>query len=414
MYLDTTGEYLPLLEEPEIKPFRGARPRAKPRRLRRGFGKRTGPPAFPELAPARGIATKGMRVIPVIGGIMTAAEILDALTMENPEPLGMPAPWYKAGDCGTRPCDPPYVRFGGQNSCAFGPYQGVFGGHIFNCAASQGTPWEPWGTPVVVPANANRTIFLRSLASSGSGLIRARNDAAWWIGGTHPTLTSVPYNVPYIAAPSPLIGQPINPNALRNMPSAPPEPAIAPSTPEPVPDYWQWSNTPPGEPPPRQHQRRRPRKNEKEKKSLSRAARVGIFLWNLMDTVSELSEIGGAIYDALPEEIREKANCPEGINIGQYGSDFNACMADTLWKHWDKLDPAEMFMNIAKNVAEDMTIGAFHKFLDKMYPPGFSWRKTFGTHALAQTDMEAYIAKRLKELFTFLGLEKTEDQESGT
>lgn len=208
------------------------------------------------------------------------------------------------------------------------------------------------------------------------------------------------YTPPYKFTPS------NNPNAQRWEPGTPPAlppPPVVPRTPE----EWQWSNTPKGEPLPRTHRTRPPEAGVKEPpKAQSKAAKIGVFMWKMMDTFSELTEIGGALYDALPLEVRQKWNCAEGTNIGQYGSDLNACRAAALWHNVHKLNTPEAFMNIAKNVAEDMTIGQFHKWLSKVTPPGFSWEKTALTHASSYLGPEAYIAGRLKELFRFLGLEE--------
>lgn len=195
----------------------------------------------------------------------------------------------------------------------------------------------------------------------------------------------------------------INPNVVRASPAEAPAEWPQAATPVAEPVAWQWwSGT---GPPPVQHSSQPPRKGEKENKNRSTAARVGQYGWRLLDNVSELSEIAGALYDALPEEVREKWGCAKGVNIGQYGSDFNTCKMQALLHNWHSLDGRQAFMNIAKNVAEDMTIGAFHKFLSKISPPGFSWQKTAVTHLTSKLEVEAYISKRLKELFRFLGLE---------
>lgn len=152
------------------------------------------------------------------------------------------------------------------------------------------------------------------------------------------------------------------------------------------------------------HMRTRTRTRVRERKVLSRAARVGIWLWGMLDTISETSEIIGAFWDALPAEIREAANCPDRVSFGQYGLDVGACELDALFEHWDKVDAFEAFKNLAKNIVEHMTIGQFHQFLARLYPPGISFQRTAATHALSQADPELYIALRLKELWEFLGV----------
>lgn len=138
---------------------------------------------------------------------------------------------------------------------------------------------------------------------------------------------------------------------------------------------------------------------------ISRAAKIGIFLWNLMDVVSEYSELIRGFYDALPPHLREAAGCPDDVvQIGQYGSDVSTCHIEAIAAYWDQIDGVEAFKNVAKTVAEDMAIGEFHRFLSKLYPPGVSFQRTAATHALAQADPEMYIAMRLNELWTFLGI----------
>ena len=137
---------------------------------------------------------------------------------------------------------------------------------------------------------------------------------------------------------------------------------------------------------------------------MSRAKRLGIAMWNALDTISELSEIGGAFWDALPEDIRKRYGCKDGTSFGQYGLDISDCKARAILENFDQIDAAEAFKNLAKNIVEDMTIGQFHRWLGKMYPPGFSYRRTAATHALSKADPELYIAERLKELWGFLGI----------
>lgn len=137
---------------------------------------------------------------------------------------------------------------------------------------------------------------------------------------------------------------------------------------------------------------------------MSRAKRLGIWLWNALDTISELSEIGGAFWDALPDEIRDRYGCKDGTSFGQYGLDISDCKARAIVENFGQIDAAEAFKNLAKNIVEDMTIGQFHKWMSKVSPPGFSMQRTAATHALSRLKPEAYIAMRLEELWKFLGI----------
>lgn len=193
------------------------------------------------------------------------------------------------------------------------------------------------------------------------------------------------------------------PNVLRQMPS--PRPASDPASNAVENPYFAPFNPAPQPLPPLSHSRQPPGSNVKEKKTLSRAARIGIAGWKLLDTFSELSEIGGAFWDALPEDLRNKSGCEEGgVSIGQYGNEVNLCQINFLVDNWDKIDTAEAFKNIAKNVVEDMTIGQFHAWLAKMYPPGINLQRTAITHFAGRLEAEKYIARRLSELWEFLGI----------
>lgn len=240
-----------------------------------------------------------------------------------------------------------------------------------------------------------------------------------------PFRPSVPYQ------PYPL-GLP-NPNWVRNLPGqrpgttphpqAPPNPGEvpAPAPPAPLPpdprpgvpfpsprtDFEQAANDVVGgliggSPP---HARQPPRRNERENKNQSRAAKLGIAGFRALDTFSELSEIGQAFWDALPEEVKKAARCrTKNLQIGQYGAAINKCQLRAIINNWDKIDTNEAWKNIAKNLVEDMSIGEFHRWLAKAYPPGISFKRTAATHALSQVDPEAYISARLKELWEFLGV----------
>lgn len=312
--------------------------------------------------------------------------------------------WYLHQDCGIRPGAPPYTPGN------IGPVWNWRIGHTSNCLAGQ----APSATSGAWPADnqissgvvggiapTNETLML-SDRRNNSGLVRDRNDVTWWRDpGSWPetTLRRLPWQRVRVR-------QKLNPNLLRQLPSPKPEvfPDSAPAPrPEVIPSDWLWQSRPGARP----HQRTLPRPRVRENKNMSKAARVGIFLWRLMDTVSELSEIAGAFWEALPDDVKKRWDCGGTVQIGQYGSDVNACMVDALWHNWHRVDANEAFLNVAKNVAEDMTIGAFHKYIGDLYP-GFSLDRTKFTSALAQSDPELYIAEALKALFEAVGLEEEE------
>lgn len=272
-----------------------------------------------------------------------------------------------------------------------GPETGRIAGQAGNTMIPQGSVvpnsasrvgyWYQNGTGV--PTSASRFAQQHAWENVGAG------------NGDMPKAWFDAYGPEYYTVP-----QGPDPNPTRGSPGQDPSPWPEPPAPDLAPSEWGRSSdgTPPrhtSEPPPR---------GAREKKDMSRAKRFGIWAWNMLDTIAELSEIGGSLYDALPPEVRERWNCAEGLNIGQYGSDINACRMDALWHNWHHLDTDAAWRNIAKNIVEDMTIGQFHKWLAKVTPKGFVSRTAF-THGLAQLQPEPYIAARLKELFEYLGID---------
>lgn len=402
------------VDVPERGPRRLPRPGTIPRP---GIGKTPtyGRPPIERVRP-RPLTPPNRRVAPgllkIAGGVglgLGIAEWLDDYQFyKNGEPFKVSGgDWYHVHDCGRRPGAPPYGSGGNNN----GPYWEIVSGHVINCLGGQ----VPAG--LHVPAGAyshyhwdypngvnhgNETLFLSDSAFTPA--LRMRHDNVWHRNAGHSGPLELT-NWPVSLNPPDPFGGIRNPNVLRQMPSPAPTPWPPPEpVRDPAPDRWIYDNLGPPNAPPRVHRAEPPQPGKKEKKILSRAARVGIFLWRMMDTISELTEIGGAIYKALPEEIRKKADCGSGVNIGQYGSDFNQCMAETLYHNWDQLDGGKAIREIAKNIVEDMTVGMFHRWLSKVTPPGVSLERTLSTHAIAQIGFEAYVAKKLGELFDALGI----------
>lgn len=356
-------------------------------------------PYEPRLRPGRRVPG----VVPVVGSVLLADAVLQQLA-RNAVPFHPPAGFSLLRDCGTRPGLPPYILAGAYIGGGLVQY----GGLPFDplCRSGQSVTGGGANPLDMIVQPATNTLILADIAgvtSSPAGW-RGRWDLIWTRPYAWPIpATRVPTRFwwgPYTAVPGG-----VNPNFLRNA-TAPSPSAQAPgqaATPAPGARPWQWASG--GGPPPLPHARALPRRGTKEAgKRLSLAARIGIAGFKILDTVSELSEIGGAFWDALPPEIRERYNCPDGVSVGQYGLDLNTCKGRAIWENVDKIDTAEAFKNIAKNVVEDMTIGQFHKWLSKLYPPGVSFQRTAATHALSKLDPEAYIAGRLKELWEFLGI----------
>lgn len=397
-FLDTTNDYVTPQRLPQ-----GATPRRRrgatgantftPRTKNR-FGRRKLP--VPDL--------KGLGIAGSAGVAFDAADDIGALAeylfAPNPDPFDVVGGgWYLREDCGRTPGNPPYLP-GYQ-----GPRWELYNTkRLGGCQDAQ----APGGFRLSIPGTFTsrltnspdaRTVHLVAQRTV-SGVTRVRYDKTWWRdanGGLYHLnhAPTVPFSPMYPAQ---------NPNVARYDPAISPgdpwapSPVVAPAAPAP----FYFADVPPGNPLPPAHQKARPRPNEKEKKVISRAAKVGIWLWNMFDTVSELGEIGGAFYDALPKEYQ---TCEDkAFSMGQYGLVLTECSAKAIWDHFDKIDPATAFKNIAKNVAEDMTVGAFHRFLSKLYPPGISFQRTAQTHFASKTEFEAYVVKKLGELWEFLGI----------
>lgn len=119
--------------------------------------------------------------------------------------------------------------------------------------------------------------------------------------------------------------------------------------------------------------RERTRRNEREKKVLSRAARIGIMFFRALDAVSEAAEVVDAMYEALPPKVRKKWDCdgfmpgrhPLIDTAGQYGIDRADCKAKALWWNFHSMDVQTAVENIIKNHLSDKVIGAMQRVLPR-------------------------------------------------
>lgn len=115
--------------------------------------------------------------------------------------------------------------------------------------------------------------------------------------------------------------------------------------------------------------RRPPGRGEKEKKILSRSAKIGVMIFKILDQLSEGADVVDAVFEALPEDVRKrwKCNARRGPidNFGQYGISNADCKLQALWHNWHRLDGREAVLNILKNELEDKIYGGIHKHLPK-------------------------------------------------
>ena len=99
---------------------------------------------------------------------------------------------------------------------------------------------------------------------------------------------------------------------------------------------------------------------------MSRSKKMALALFAGLDTVSELSEIIDAFYDALPKDVRKRWD-QEGRGLidqaGQYGIDGVDYKMQALFWNFHRVDPGQALHNIMKNALEDQLVGAVAKNL---------------------------------------------------
>lgn len=168
----------------------------------------------------------------------------------------------------------------------------------------------------------------------------------------------------------------LNPNTERYFPGMP-DPALRP----PDPDTTPQANIPLSERrrivitqpsgrvqrPIRPHARVAPDPGTKEGKFLSKTARLGIALFKILDGISETAEVIDAIYEALPDSVKERWNQPKrpGDSFGQYGLEGADWKLRALYHNFDKIDFEQAFKNLVKNGLQDELYGAIHKQLPR-------------------------------------------------
>ena len=133
-----------------------------------------------------------------------------------------------------------------------------------------------------------------------------------------------------------------------------------------------------------------PTEGEKQRKILTRTAKIGIALYKALDAASETAEIVDAIWDALPKDVQKRwKHCKEnrmGDSFGQYGPDQADCKLRALYHNWHRVDVELAIRNIIKNELQDRIIGGMQAGLPK---------NTGNAHAEA----EKRLAKWLDQIF---------------
>lgn len=116
---------------------------------------------------------------------------------------------------------------------------------------------------------------------------------------------------------------------------------------------------------------RPPPKGSKEKKFLSRSARIGIAIFKAFDRVSEAAEVVDSFFEALPQDIQDqytKAHKKRGLadTAGQFGLGGADWKLQALYKHWDKVNIPNALINVLFNEFEDQIIGKKAAQLQKL------------------------------------------------
>lgn len=136
----------------------------------------------------------------------------------------------------------------------------------------------------------------------------------------------------------------------------------------------------------RQHYRGVTDSAVRERKALSRSAKLGILLAKWVDNASEAAEVVDAVYEALPDDVRKAWEKKQGAHwvrdkktgkwkwyvpsrpgdqYGQYGVDGADWKLRAIWYNYDKIDVEAALINIAKNHLSDSVIGRIKRGLPR-------------------------------------------------
>lgn len=130
---------------------------------------------------------------------------------------------------------------------------------------------------------------------------------------------------------------------------------------------------------------------ERQRKILTRSAKIGIALYKALDAVSETAEVVEAIFEALPDDVQKRwRHCNkkyQGSSFGQYGVGGAHCKLQAIYHNIHRLDVEQALKNILKNELQDRIIGGMQAGLPK---------NTGAAHAEA----EKRLAKWLDDIFS--------------
>lgn len=176
-------------------------------------------------------------------------------------------------------------------------------------------------------------------------------------------------------APAGVFGH--SPNDLRHAPSPPPDYQLGVGAPPALPEVpaqaFEFTDGPPAKAPPTT--RNPPAPGTRESKTRSRANRLMVGIFKVLDELSEASEIVDAFYSTLPEKTRkrweEKYSDERGFidNAGQYGiggADWKIMAIYHNWHVFSDLPTLELALKRAVwNTLEDKVYGGIHQRLPR-------------------------------------------------
>ena len=121
-------------------------------------------------------------------------------------------------------------------------------------------------------------------------------------------------------------------------------------------------------------EREPPAKNEKQRKTIVRSARLGMVIYKALDEVSEKAEIVDAFYEALPEDVRRRRPCKDHSGtrrmvdtLGQYGIDQADCKLRVLYDNFHRVDLVAAIKGVVKNYVADQVIGFYQRYTPDQY-----------------------------------------------
>lgn len=247
-----------------------------------------------------------------------------------------------------------------------GPVDGLFtvfsGGPFHNCLTGQA-----WPAVYALPPGSTGTSGGNSMIVQGKKhpTLDRYTNVRWW---HYPA--GAKFAVKAQALPNPFRG--INPNVERHLPGlaqaaprakAPPAPVRAPT----MVAFSTASTSPSGRIPRVPPMKRAPPKYYQKERGKPRGPRqLAAMIMNGLDTVSELSEIIDALYDALPKDVRRRYDRGgRGLTdqAGQYGIDGADYKIIAIVYNFHRIDTVAAVHNMAKNALEDQLVGGIAKHL---------------------------------------------------